>query len=311
MISGRACPVDYTYRTDALADDVGRAAEVLYVVGGLYGNLLALDALERGLALERGEINVVFNGDFNWFNVDPVSYLEINRRVLGWGALRGNVETELARDEDLGCGCGYPPWVADEVVENSNAIMRRLRAVASAAPALRHRLGGLHRHAVFRVGDLRVAAVHGDAESLAGWGFAQESLRHPGQLRTVAQWFSTGAVDVFACTHTCLPVLQAVDTDAGKGFVVNNGAAGMPNFAGDLRGLVTRIAVRPLPPATDSLYGVRYRGVFIDNVPVAYDRVGWAEKFIADWPPGSAAHRAYYERITHGPRYRRAAALRV
>ena len=46
---GRFCPLDYSYRPADFARPPELHAEVLYVAGGLYGNLPALDAIE-GLA---------------------------------------------------------------------------------------------------------------------------------------------------------------------------------------------------------------------------------------------------------------------
>ena len=51
--------------------------------------------------------NLVFNGDFNWFNIARRLRRHQRDRARPT-ALRGNVETELAGDDDRGCGCGYP-----------------------------------------------------------------------------------------------------------------------------------------------------------------------------------------------------------
>ena len=67
---------------------------------------------------------LVFNGDFNWFDVDPDGFARLNARVLAHAALRGNVETELATDDErAGCGCAYPQWVGDAEVARSNEIV--------------------------------------------------------------------------------------------------------------------------------------------------------------------------------------------
>ena len=47
---GRACPLAYRYQPAALAQPAPLEAATLYVVGGLYGNLPALEAV-----LERAE----------------------------------------------------------------------------------------------------------------------------------------------------------------------------------------------------------------------------------------------------------------
>jgi hypothetical protein len=63
------------------------------------------------------------------------------------------------------------------------------------------------------VGDTRVAVVHGDADSLAGWGFSQETLATPAGYAAALRAFSGADMEVFASSHTCLPVLQAFAPD--------------------------------------------------------------------------------------------------
>ncbi len=50
---GRVCPLRYRYGPAALAEAPERVAETLYVIGGLYGNRPALDAVEA-LAAAQG-----------------------------------------------------------------------------------------------------------------------------------------------------------------------------------------------------------------------------------------------------------------
>jgi hypothetical protein len=160
---------------DALAN-----LDVLYAVGGLYGHEAALHAVLRLFEAERGRKALVFNGDFHWFDADPATFDRIQQAVLAHTALRGNVETELANPHpasDAGCGCAYPDWVGDGVVERSNRILQRLWTAAT--DAHRRQLAALPMALTAQVGGLRVGVVHGDAESLAGWGFAQEHLRQP------------------------------------------------------------------------------------------------------------------------------------
>ena len=52
--AGRSCPLRYRYGAEAIAALSAIEAETLYVVGGLYGNLPALDAIEALAALEAG-----------------------------------------------------------------------------------------------------------------------------------------------------------------------------------------------------------------------------------------------------------------
>ena len=175
--AGRLCPYDYRYSPRVFARAPDFAAETLYVIGGLYGNLAALAAVEKLAARERTPVMQVFNGDFHWFDAEPATFEAIDDAVLSFDAIRGNVETELALPaDDAGCGCGYPEWVDDGTVERSNRILVRLREAAGASGASLARLAALPMNRVGRVGTSRVAVVHGDADSLAGWGFSQEAL---------------------------------------------------------------------------------------------------------------------------------------
>ena len=302
-IAGRNCPLHYRYAAAALAGPAAIAADALYVVGGLYGNRSALEALFRLAERERETPAIVFNGDFNWFDIDPAGFLQINQTVLRHTALRGNVETELADDaSDAGCGCAYPESVSDAEVGYSNQIIACLKATARTLPGLREHLAGLPMHLTAEVGGVRIGIVHGDAESLAGWGFAHDALADPGNDARLARWFADANVRVFASSHTCLPALREIDLPAGKSAVVNNGAAGMPNFSGTRFGMVTRIGGSPAPAGL-ALYGGRIDGVYVDALRLEYDHAAWMQQFLDNWPEGSPAHASYFRRIMSGPAF--------
>ncbi len=297
---GRNCPVAYRYSPDAFRRPPEIEAGSLYVIGGLYGNPYALDEILALAAQESPAPTLVFNGDFNWFDVDPGGFAALNARVLEHAALRGNVETELAGERDeAGCGCAYPEYVGDADVARSNAILGRLRETARGFPALRTRLGALPMHAVAAVGGVRIGIVHGDAWSLAGWRFAQEALDEAALDRA----FDAADVRVFASSHTCLPVTVR----ASAGVLANNGAAGMPNFRGTRFGLVTRIAT---VERADALYRERLGPVAVETLAVRYDHDRWLAQFDRLWPAGSPAAVSYRKRITDGPGYDPAQALR-
>jgi hypothetical protein len=301
---GRNCPLSYRYSPDVFRRLPDVEAEALYVIGGLYGNPFALDAILELAAQESPAPTLVFNGDFNWFDVDPGGFAALNARVLEHVALRGNVETELANDDvEAGCGCAYPEYVGDADVARSNAILGRLRETARGFPPLRARLGGLPMHAVAAVGSadarVRIAIVHGDAWSLAGWRFAQESRSDDALERA----FDAADVSVFASSHTCLPVTYRLPA----GVVANNGAAGMPNFRGTRHGLITRIAA---DARADALYGERLGPVVVETLAVRYDHDRWLAQFDRLWPAGSPAAVSYRKRITDGPGYDPAQAVR-
>jgi hypothetical protein len=299
---GRGCPLHYRYAPAVLNRAPDIEADTLYVIGGLYGNRPALDAILERHAAEPGAAALVFNGDFNWFNVDPPGFGQINAAVLRHAALRGNVETELATDDvSAGCGCGYPESVPDEEVAWSNRIIERLRRTAAPLPNLRRRLAALPMHLVATVGGVRVGIVHGDAESLAGWNFSRERLAATADA-VLARQFAAANVAIFASTHTCLPAVKALGLPGGEALVVNNGSAGMPNLHATTFGLVTRISNRPAQSGTSCL-SVRCRGLFVDLLKIDFDQQRWLYDFLENWPAGSAAHRSYFRRISEGPAF--------
>lgn len=297
--AGRACPIDYTYSPAVFARTPDFTAETLYVVGGLYGNLAALTTIETLAAAERTRPTIVFNGDFHWFDAEPDWFTAIEHGVISHRALRGNVETEIARAEDIGagCGCAYPDTVGEDIVLRSNAILLQLRA--GTPPIVRTRLRALPMHLVTQVGNLRVGIVHGDACALAGWRFAQEHLDDPKRQDWLGDVRATSHMDVFASTHTCLAALRDFALPGGRLTIVNNGAAGMPNFRGTGFGVITRIATSRSPHRP--LYGLQRDGVHIDAVAVEYDRRAFLGRFLERWPAGSSAHASYYRRIVDGP----------
>jgi hypothetical protein len=299
--AGRVCPLDYTYPPKVFARAADIAADTLYVVGGLYGNLAALHAIERLAAREPTPPAIVFNGDFHWFDAEPAWFSEIEQGVGAHRALRGNVETEIAREADIGagCGCAYPPSVSGEVVTRSNEILRQLQTVTS--KAAQARLAALPMHLVAQVGALRVGIVHGDAAALAGWRFAQDELDNPQRRGWLTDIAAAAKVDAFASTHTCLAALRDFDLPGGGLTIVNNGAAGMPNFAGNRCGLITRIATTASPHA--ALYGMARHGVHIDALAVDYDTGAFLARFLDRWPAGTPAYESYYRRIVDGPDY--------
>jgi hypothetical protein len=167
---------------------------------------------------------------------------------------------------------------------------RRGTAVGRTADAPRRRIGGR-----------RVGIVHGDATALAGWSFAHDALAKPSALAALDSVRRAAKIDVLASTHTCLAVLRDICLPAGRLTIVNNGAAGMPNFCAPRFGLVSRIATTPSPHPP--LYGLVRDGVHIDAIPLHYDDQAFLARFLARWPEGSAAHASYFQRITAGPDY--------
>jgi predicted phosphodiesterase len=304
--AGRGCPSSYSYSPTTLARTAELRVDCLWIAGGLYGNPFALEVLLERYERERGGKALVFNGDFHWFDVYRADFDAVNDAVLSFHATRGNVETELSNPAvGAGCGCAYPDWVDEDTVDRSNRIIDRLRRTANDVPDALLRLSALPMHLRIDVGDARIAIVHGDASSLAGWGFSQERLAEPAGIAAALRAFDAAEVQVFASSHTCLPVLQSFSN--GR-ILVNNGSAGMPNFQGELFGLATRIA---LSPADNSFYGVQIGELYIDAMALRYDLSAWEQRFLAQWPAGTDGHDSYYRRIVHGPAYAPGEALRT
>jgi hypothetical protein len=322
---GRSCPIGYLYQPEMLAQPARLEADTLYVVGGLYGNPFALRAvLERAYREPAGLAAVVFNGDFHWLDVDPEDFHAVSQAVLAHYATKGNVEAELASEDDAGCGCAYPDYVGDDVVERSNQIITRLRATAGRFPELVRRMGALPRYLTAGVAGERVGIVHGDPESLAGWRLALEAMEpgDPAMRRQVGwrgrpttpadllDWFGRADVSVLASTHTGLPYAQVIPDGRGQRLVVNNGAAGLGNFTGTGFGVITRLSSDPRPPA-DSLYGATVGALRCDAVALRFDLGEWKARFLAQWPPGSPGHRSYVTRLTRGTHLRLQQAARA
>ncbi len=300
--AGRVCPLDYTYQPSVFARVPDFSCEVMYVVGGLYGNHAALKVVSVFAAKERAPPMLVFNGDFHWLDAEPAWFAEIEHGVSLHLALRGNVETEISRAEDIGtgCGCDYPEKVSEDVVQRSNATMLQLRA--DTPPAARVRLRALPMHLVVQIATLRVGVVHGDAQSLAGWQFAQDALDDAVNNAWLDKIRAASGIDIFACTHTGQAALRDYALTSGRLTIANNGAAGLPNFSGSRFGVITRIGTTP--SSHQPLYGLVRDGVHIDAIAVEYDHIAFFERFLKRWPAGSPAHESYYSRIVDGPDYR-------
>ena len=291
MRAGRDCPLDYRLPAAAFAGEPLFDCQTLYVVGGLYGNRQALAALEQRLAAEPGA-RLIFNGDAHWFDRDPAIFQAVEQGLSGHLALRGNVETELGRADDsgAGCGCAYPLAVDDAVVERSNAIQLELSQTVQSLPGMAERLAARATTALVSVGGRRVAISHGDEQSLAGWNCSRESLSEQARQQQLDTWFAAQNIQVLATSHTC----SAVALNLSHGALINNGAAGMPNFAGGRYGLLSRIATRPHAAA---LYRCERDGLFIEALPLNYDHHAFLADFDRQWPTGSAAVLSYRSRI--------------
>jgi len=98
--------VNYRYAPRVFRREPEIVADTLYVVGGLYGNVEALDAVLAMARSEPGPVTLAFNGDFHWFDVAKTDFARIEAQSAPHARLRGNVETEIA-------AILKPRWVAE------------------------------------------------------------------------------------------------------------------------------------------------------------------------------------------------------
>jgi predicted phosphodiesterase len=311
--AGRFCPADYRINPQIFARSTSTPEfDVVYVVGGLYGNTEALKLICQAFDAEPNSRKcMVFNGDFHWFDVADAEFIEIEKKASQYVQLRGNVETELARhvavgESDIGCGCAYPDDVPAKDVDYSNKIIQQLRATYQrlrTENSVATNLSDLPMAMRVQVGGLGIAVTHGDIDSLAGWSLAHNRIEST-LATSLGRKLHELAIDVVASSHTCLPALHRRN---GK-LIVNNGAAGLGNFQSNTAGLVTRISkdnevLSLLPIEYKSELKVSAGAVNVQALSVPFDDVTWQRKFLAQWPSASAAHESYWKRIQQGTSY--------
>lgn len=294
--AGRVCPIDYRLDPSLFRAEPAFSCDTLFVVGGVYGNPFALDALDALVSAESGEVRAVLNGDVHWFDQTAENFEIVERRAARYVPLAGNVEAELRRETDIGvgCGCSYPDCTSDADVSRSNRIHKMLSTALFHRPELRDMLQDRPAALTAKVGSRTVGITHGDERLIGGWGCSRESLQDPIRQDELSRWMRESGIDVFAATHTCSPVAMAL----ADGVVINNGAAGLPNFAGQNFGIATRIATTP---AADALFGAEYEGLYIEAVPLRYDQDAYVKWFDGLWSETSPAAVSYRDRIVAGP----------
>lgn len=294
--AGRACPLDYRLDPAIFSAPPAEHTDTLYVVGGLYGNPFALDAIEAMAADEAEKPLIVLNGDTHWFDKTAENFMALERRMEPYIPLVGNVEAELRRQTDIGvgCGCSYPSCTSDASVSRSNRIHKMLSIAVHEHPECKEPLEGRAAAMTVDVAGVKVGITHGDEKLIGGWDCSRESLEDPLRQDELSRWMRDNDIRVFATTHTCAVVAMAL----ADGLLINNGAAGLPCFSGQHFGIITRIATTP---AKEALFGAQIDGVWVQAVPVRYDHDAYLEWFDALWPRLSPGAVSYRGRIVDGP----------
>ena len=236
MEKGRNCSLEYILQKDWTTDVKMIESDVIYIVGGLYGNRYALEIINKMAQDENAK--VVFNGDMHWFDVKKEDFLKIEELSKDSIKLLGNVEFELLNNtSSLGCGCNYPEDVSDGVVERSNIIHNMMKENIKGNQILND-IKERSKTLVLDFFGKKIAITHGDEKSMSGWECSIDNLKLESRKEELDNWFKENDIDILATTHTCLPVVY----DNGRNIVINNGAAGMANIQGQTFGLFTRIA---------------------------------------------------------------------
>lgn len=294
-IKGRVGAEDYAIAPEEWDKSPVAKCDVLYSVGGVYGNIEAMKTVREMVKSEQGDVCVVYNGDYHWFDGTAENFLEVERLLEGSIPMNGNVELELARLEDcgVGCGCSYPTTMSDAFVGRSNAIFGRMKESVKDLPEVRA-IGNRPAWGVVEVGEARVGITHGDERSVSGWGCSVENLQDPARKAELDRFFSERSIDVLSTTHTCAAAALALS----HGVVINNGSAGLPEYKSKLFGLVNRVAKTPHP---DAVYRAKVKGVFVEAVPVRYDQNAFISWFDSVWELDSPAAQSYRPRAIAGP----------
>lgn len=198
--------------------DLGRLDGPVVLWGGALGNLSALLALRDALA-DNGTpaSNVICTGDLAGYCADGEACADAVRR-LGWTAVAGNVERQLA-DGGADCGCGFPAGSACDVLSarwwaHNNA---------NVSTATRFWFAGLPDIAVFQHGPRRYAVIHGGVTDISR--FLWPVSRQPEFAEEIAALEAeVGPVDGVIAGHCGMAFQRVV---AGRRWI-NAGVIGMP-----------------------------------------------------------------------------------
>ena len=291
MEKGRNCSLEYILRKDWTKKSKKLEEEVIYIVGGLYGNRYALEIINKMAHDENAKI--VFNGDMHWFDIEKEDFLKIEELSKDSIKLLGNVEFELLNNtSSLGCGCNYPEDVSDGVVERSNVIHNMMKENIKGNQILND-IKERSKTLVLDFFGKKIAITHGDEKSMSGWKCSNDNLKLESRKKELDNWFKENDIDILATTHTCLAVVY----DNGRNIVINNGAAGMANIKGETFGLFTRIAKNSHKKA---IYSEYRDGLYVELVKVDFNIEKFKLWFEKVWPDDSPASISYKNRIING-----------
>lgn len=196
-----------------ITKDIGELTGELLIFGGVYGNLQALEVLQRIAAARHIPAhNIICMGDIAGYCAQPEECIQA---IRSWGihAIAGNVELQLRSGAD-DCGCDFTvdgrcdtlsrqwyPYVQQQVSAASVAWLRELPD-----------------HMRFRFGGKQVMVVHGSFHHVSEFIFA--STPWPVKARN----FADADADLILAGHCGLPFIQQEDDKQW----LNSGVIGMP-----------------------------------------------------------------------------------
>jgi len=225
------------------------------VMGGVYNNWLALDALLEDA--RRRDVDAVFClGDMGGFGPHPDRVFPLLREA-GVQAIQGNYDESLATGR-TDCGCGYT-----DPRDNHYALVSYRYTFSNTSTENKAWLGSLPRHRRIDLGGYRVLMCHGSPRVINE--FLWESATPDGLIRN---FLATNAADVILCTHTGIKWHRALPQDQ---HLVNVGVIGRPENDGTPRVWYTVLT------AGDTLE--------VEFVPLAYDHEGLARAMDAEQLP--------------------------
>lgn len=241
--------------------DLGPRDGAVFVFGGPVSNLeatrAALAAAEQhGIPPER----TICTGDVVAYCADPRATVDAVR-TAGCHVVMGNCEESLGEGAD-DCGCNFAAGSACDALSGAWYAHADRHLTAAARAWMR----GLPRVLRFRVGDVRVAAVHGSPARINDWVFAAtDPVAKRAHLRALG-------VDAVVGGHAGIPFAD----DLGDGLWVNAGSVGMPANDGTPRGWYALLT--PEGP-----------GVRVTLHALSYDHAGAAARMRAEGLPEAYA----------------------
>lgn len=214
---------------------LGTLSGPLFLSGGIYSNLEALTAFadkvkQTGIAPQ----NVIHTGDVIAYCSDHAACLN-KLRDLGWQCMKGNVEQQLANEQD-DCACGFADGSACSILSDN--------WFANANTALdsdqRQWLKSMADQLEFTYHGKTVRVVHGAADNISRFIFASAA-----DAVFEKQFALTGA-DIIIAGHCGIPFTRRL----GNKIWHNPGALGMP--------------------ANDGTPRVWYSQMFVDNDTITF-----------------------------------------